>query len=62
MTSQNKPPKSGRDLKAERLAEALRANLSKRKALARSKRSKSGQDSQATVMPHTPGSEEGDGD
>lgn len=51
--------KSDQDLKTGRLAEALRANLAKRKALARSKKKKSGQGVEATEMPHTAVTEEG---
>ena len=48
MQDQKKGQTPGRDLKAERLAEALRSNLAKRKALARAKKAGSAQSQDAT--------------
>jgi hypothetical protein len=48
MQDQKKGQTPARDLKAERLAEALRSNLAKRKALARAKKAGSAQSHDAT--------------
>jgi hypothetical protein len=49
------------DRKAERLAEALRANLGKRKALARAKKAKAAESpNDAFEMPHGAGTDDED--
>jgi hypothetical protein len=49
MQDQKNRPASGKDKKSERLAEALRANLGKRKALARAKKAGSTQSPDETI-------------
>ncbi len=56
----DQPRKPGGDAKADRLAEALRANLAKRKALARAKKTKDADD--AFEMPHVAGTDDEDAD
>jgi hypothetical protein len=49
MQDQKNRPASGKDKKSERLAEALRANLAKRKALARAKKAGLAQSPDTTI-------------
>lgn len=57
----NQQRKTNADQKAERLAEALRANLGKRKALARAKKAKSADVADdAFEMPHGAGTDDED--